>query len=366
MFKRLVIVVLALGLAFGGIFGWKAYMGAKMGAMASMPPPPAVVASAEVGTETWAPRLTAVGSLVAIQGVYVTNEVVGQVQDIRFTDGQPVKKGELLVRLDADVDRADLKGLEADARLAELQYERTARLFKQDQAVPKADYDEAGARLERARAQVAARKAQIAEKEIRAPFDGILGIRQVNVGQYLPAGSQIVLLQALDAVYADFSLPERDLARLASGLPIGVRVQPYGDTVFEGTITAINPGVDTATRNVRVRATLQNPDGRLRPGMFADIVIRLPDRRQVLTLPQTAVLYQPYGDAVFVLNQQGDNLIAERRPVTTGEVRGGRVEVLSGLEAGQQVVAAGHVKLRSGQPVRIDNSVVLDPAISGP
>jgi membrane fusion protein (multidrug efflux system) len=366
VFKRLVIVVVGLVVVFGGIFGWKAYIGAKMGAMASTPPPPAVIAAAEVATETWVPYLTAVGSLVATQGVYVTNEVVGQVESIRFTSGGRVKKGDLLVTLDADVDRADLAGLEAERRLAEVQFERTSRLFKQDQAVPRSDLDAARARLENARAQVAARQALVAKKQIRAPFSGVLGIRQVNVGQYLPAGSEIVLLQALDQVYADFSLPERDLGRVATGLPVAVRVQPYGDEAFAGEITALDPGVDAATRNVRVRATLDNPDGRLRPGMFADVVVRLPEQRQVLTVPETAVLYQPYGDTVFVIREKDGGLVAERVPITTGEVRDGQVEVATGLEAGQRVVSAGHVKLRNGQAVQIDNSVTLDPTVTGP
>lgn len=366
MFKRLVIVVLGLAAVFGGIFGWKAYQGARMAAMASQPPPPAVVSSAVVRAETWEPYLEAVGSVVATQGVDVTNEVAGQVEEIRFTSGEAVKKGDLLLRLDDEVDRADLEGLEAELRLAEIQFERTARLFKRDQAVPKADYDEASARLESARANVAARKALIAQKRVRAPFAGLLGIRRVNLGQYLPPGSAIVPLQALDPVHVDFSLPERELARLATGQTVRVRVQPYPDRVFEGRITAFDPAVDTATRNLRVRATLKNPEGRLRPGMFAEVTVRLPEERHVLTVPATAVLYQPYGDAVFVVRQGEDGSVAERLPVTTGDVRAGRVEVVSGLEEGQEVVSAGHVKLRNGQPVRIDNAVALDPTVTGP
>lgn len=366
MFKRFVIVVLGLVLVFGGIFGWKAYTGKKMAAMMSGPRPPAVIASAEVEAATWAPYLDAVGSLVASQGVTVNNEVAGQVQAFHFQSGERVKAGDVLVQLDDAVDRADLEGLLAQRRLAEIQFDRTERLFKEDQAVPQADYDEARARLDNARAAVVARRALIEKKRVRAPFAGLLGIRQVNVGQYLAPGSAIVMLQALDPVHVDFSVPEQELPRIATGQSVEVTVRGYPDAAFTGRITAVNPGIDAATRNVRVRATLANPDGRLRPGMFARVRTLLPETRDVLTLPDTAVMYQPYGDSVFAIQDKDGAQVVERRQIVTGETRDGRVEVVKGLEAGQQVVAAGQVKLRNGQPVRVDNTIALAPAVTGP
>jgi len=364
--KRMVITVLGLVLVFGAIFGFKAYMGAKMGAMMSAPPPPAVVASADARADTWSPVLSAVGTLVATQGVAVTNEVAGQVREIRFRSGGRVQAGEVLIALDDEVDRATLDGLIAERRLAEIQFQRAQGLFKQNQAVPQSSVDEAQAKLDSAIAQVAAERAMIAKKAVHAPFSGILGIRQVNVGQYLAPGSAIVQLESLDPIYADFSVPERNFARLGAGQPVEVKVQPYGEEVFTGRIAALNPGVDTATRTVRVRAELKNPDGRLRPGMFAEVRLTLPEPRAVVVIPDMAVTYQPYGDSVFVIAQKDGASIAERRPIETGETRAGDVEVVRGLKAGETIVRAGHVKLRNGQPVTVDNSVALETDIARP
>lgn len=362
----MVIMVLGLVLVFGAVFGWKAYMGAKMGAMMSAPPPPAVVASAEARSETWSPILSAVGTLVATQGVAVTNEVAGQVREIRFRSGERVKADEVVVQLDDEVDRATLDGLVAERRLAEIQFKRARELFKENQAVPEASVDEAKAKLDGATAVVAAQRAMIGKKAVRAPFAGLLGIRQVNVGQYLAPGSPIVQLEALSPIYADFSLPERNFARLGVGQAVQVRVQPYGEEVFKGKIAALNPGVDTATRTVRVRARLDNPDGRLRPGMFAEVRLTLPEPRDVVVIPGMAVTYQPYGDSVFVVARKDGAAIAERRPIETGETRAGDVEVVKGLTAGETIVRAGHVKLRNGQPVKVDNSVALETDIARP
>lgn len=366
MFKRFVLVVVGLVVVFGAIFGWKAYMGKKMGAMMSGPMPPAVIAAAEVTPAEWIPHLDAVGGLVATLGVDVSNEVSGQVKAIRFTSGHPAKEGEVLVQLDDDVDRADLQGLVAQRHLAELQFERTEKLFKEDQAVPRADYDEARAKLDNARAAVVAMQALIGKKQVRAPFAGLLGIRQVDPGQYLPPGSAIVMLQALDPIHADFSLPEQDFAQVAVGQKVEVRVRGEGDRAFPGTVSAINPGLDPGTRNVRVRATLSNPDGLLRPGMFARVRVILPDTRRVLTVPETAVFFRPYGDSVFVIQDKDGALVVENRQIVTGEVRAGRVEVAKGLAAGERVVSAGHNKLRNGQNVKIDDSAALDPTVTGP
>lgn len=365
MIKRLVLVLLGLSIVLGGIFGWKYRQGQATAALASMPPPPATVASADVREETWQPYLFAVGSLVATHGILVTNEVAGKVSEIRFESGQRVNAGDVLLQLEDSVDQADLAGLLAERRLAELQYRRRANLLK-DQSVSRSEYDEAKARLENAEAQLASKRAVIQKKRIKAPFAGWLGIRRVDLGEYLAPGADIVPLESFAQIFVDYSLAERHFAQLAPGQKVEIEVQAYPEQIFEGRISALNPGIDPGTRSVRVRATLDNPDGRLRPGMFAQVRTALPARQQVVTLPQTAITYNPYGDAVFVIQQQDGGLAVQRRQVRTGEVRGGRVEVVAGLQPGERVVRAGQVKLRNGQSVQIDNSVALESGVSGP
>lgn len=359
MIKRFILVILVLAAVFGGIFAYKYQQMQKMEAEMAQPQPPAAVASAVVQREDWTPYLNAVGSLAASQGVAVTTEVPGQVAAIHFRSGQEVAEGDRLLQLDDSVDRADLEGLVADRRLAEVQFQRMARLYERD-SVSKSDYDEARARLDAAQAAVAAKRASIRKKAIRAPFGGHLGIRKVDVGQFLEPGMSIVTLQALDPIYVDYSLPERYFARLHEGQGVELTVQSYPDRRFEGTITAIEPGIDTGTRNARVQATVDNPEGILRPGMFAQVRTVLPRREGVLTLPRTAVTYNTYGDSVFVIEEEDGEQVAQRRQIQTGEVRDGRVEVVSGLEEGETVVRAGHQKLRNGQRVRIDDSVELN------
>ena len=223
-----------------------------------------------------------------------------------------------------------------------------------DKSVSKSDYDEARATLDNAEAAVAAKKALIEKKRIRAPFDGRLGIRRVDLGEYLGPGTAIVPLEKLDPIFADFTLPERELARIRKGQAIEVQVQAYPGERFEGEITAIDPGVSIGNRSFRLQGVLANADQRLRPGMFADVRVLLPETEEVLTVPDTAISYAPYGDSVFVIEQQEGGSKAVRRQVETGSARKGRVAVLSGLSEGEQVVSAGHNKLRSGQAVTID------------
>ena len=364
MIKRLIIVLLALGLVFGGIFYFK-FRHIKMMMSAHGPPPPATVASAKVQPETWQPYLHTVGSLVASHGVDVSNEVDGQVVAIRFRSGQPVKEGEVLVKLDDAVDQAQLKGLIAEQRLAEIAFKRSARLVKQH-SVSKSDYDQAQANLESARANVQSKREQIREKAVRAPFSGVLGIRQVDLGEYLAKGAQIVSLQSLDPIFVDFSLPERELPRLHQDQPVVLQVQAFPGQTFSGRITAIEPRINTGTRNIRVRATLSNPDNKLRPGMFAEVRVVLPKKRDVLTLPRTAITYNPYGDMVFIIDRKDGKLTVHSRQVQTGATRNERVEIVDGLQAGDEVVRAGQVKLRNGEQVQIDNSVKLDKPITTP
>lgn len=365
MIKRFILVAVLLGLVFGAIFGWKFYQTRQAAERAAQPRPPATVSSAQVQEETWQPALHSVGSLVASQGVFVTNEIEGQVREIHFESGQAVAQGDVLVQLNDSVEQADLLGLIAERRLAELRYRRLAKLLK-DKSVSRSDYDEAQANLQAAQSQVAAKRALIRQKRIRTPFSGLLGIRRVDLGQYLAPGAKIVSLQALDPIYVDYSLPERHFARISRDQEVRVRVQAYPGVVFKGRILAISSRIETRTRNIRVRATLENRDRRLRPGMFAEVHTQLPERKAVLTLPRTAVTYTPYGDSVFVIEETDQGLVVQRRQVKTGEVQGGRVEILEDLQTGDRVVSAGQVKLRNGQRVEVDDSVVLQPRVETP
>lgn len=359
MIKRLVLVILLLALLFGGVFGWKYLQLQQSQALKSQPPPPATVSSAEVTVAHWQPTLSAVGSVVAINGTDVTTEVAGKVEEIRFKSGERVGKGDILVQLDATVDRADLDGLKADMRLAELQLERNARLLPR-RAISQSAYDETKAQYESAKAKVASQEALINKKTIRAPFYGLLGIREVNLGQYLSPGTKIVQIQQLNPIFVDYTLPERHLNQLQEGQTVQVTVSAYPNETFVGRITAVDAAVNPTTRSIQTRATLQNPDGRLRPGMFAEVTTEQGAPRQVLTIPRTAVSYNPYGDFVFRIKQgKNGQKAVHRTQITTGATQQGRVEILKGLEAGQQVIQAGQQKLRNGQPIRIDNSVVL-------
>lgn len=365
MILRLVLMLIVTGSVLGGIGAWKYQQMQAAAERMAQPPPPAVVAAAQVTRESWQPTLDAVGSLVAVNDAFVTNEIAGKVAAVLFESGDRVEDGQVLVRLDDSTDRAELAGLEAELRLAELQFERSERLLA-DRTLSRSDYDEARARLESAQANVAAKRALIDKKRIPAPFAGQLGIRLVNIGEYLAPGAHIVPLQSLDPIFVDYSLPERHLAAVSVGQAVEVAVQAYPGEHFRGRISAINPGVDPGTRSMRLRGTLDNPGGRLRPGMFAETRTLLPLRDDVLTLPQNAITFAPYGDSVFVVRERDAKLIVERRQVRTGAVRDGRVEIVGGLEPGDRVVSAGQNKLRNGQQVRIDESVAPKARIDKP
>ena len=353
MFVRILFVVILLAAIFGGIFGWKHHIAERAAAQAGGPPP-AVIAAAQARSETWQSYLQVVGSLAAVAGIEVTSEVSGQIGAIHFRSGEAVERGALLVVLDDETDQAQLKGLLAERSLAQLKFDRAAKLVR-EKSVSKSDYDEARASLDNADAQVAAQQALIDKKRIRAPFAGRLGIRRVDVGEYLTPGAAIVPLEQLDPIYVDFTLPERELSRIETGQAIELRVQAYPDEAFAGTIEAIDPGVQIGSRSFRVRARLENDEQRLRPGMFADVRVILPQEDPVVTVPDTAISYAPYGDSVFIIVDKDGALTVERRQIETGRTRDGRVAVLSGLKQGDRIVSAGHNKLRNGQTVAIDS-----------
>lgn len=349
----------------GGIFYWKAQQDQMMAEMQSRPQPPAPVAATEVAQVSWQPALKATGSLVAVNDVFVTNEFAGIVDAIEFESGDIVNKGQLLVRLNDDVDQAQLAGLQSELRLAEVQFKRAEGLLSQ-RSVSQSDYDEAKARLDNARANLETAQVTMDKKRIRAPFSGQLGIRRINLGEYLAPGARIVSLQSLDPVYVDYTVPERFLNDLHVGQDISIRIQAYPGKQFIGTIQAISPGIDVGTRSVVLRALLENNDQRLRPGMFAEVNTLLPTRDDILTLPQQAISYAPYGDSVFVILEKDGNQIVQRKQVTTGEVRDGYVEIVDGLSVGDMVVTSGQTKLRNDQKITIDNSIELDYSVDQP
>ncbi|MEA3641420.1 MAG: efflux RND transporter periplasmic adaptor subunit [Lamprobacter sp.] len=368
MILRSLLVLLLLALLGGGLALLKYQQIQKEMAQFSQPQPASTVTATEVSSSSWQPRLQAVGNVQAVQGVMVNNEVAGQVKRILFESGDQVTEGQALVQLDTEVDEADLAGLRAALNLAQLQLERNRQLLR-DRAVSQGDVDALIAEVAKAQAQVQAKEALIRKKTILAPFDGQLGIRRVNLGQFLDAGSAIVELEALDPVYVDFSLPARQLSEIAVDQPTEVEVMAYPKRIFEGRIQAISPAVNRETRNIQLRAQLPNPDRLLLPGMFAKIEILLPTREGVLTLPRQAITFNTYGDSVFVIQPsdggqgseqdsgqdsgQASGLVVQRRQVKTGAVRDQEVEILEGLEEGEQVVLAGQVKLRNGASVQI-------------
>lgn len=357
---RLILVLIVLGALGGGIAYWKYQQIQDMKARMSQPQPPATVSAAGVEQTQWRPRLSSVGSVIAVNGIAVSTEIAGTVSEVAFKSGQTVKAGDLLVQLEDSVDRAALDGLVADRKLAQVQFERSSNLLPR-RAVSQSQFDEDRARYESAQARVAEQRARIEKKRITAPFDGVLGLRNVDPGQYLSPGSRIVELQMLDPVHVEFTLPERRFDQVRSGQPVEVRTEAYKETVFKGEVTAIETSVDAPTRSFTIRATLKNPAQRLRPGMFAEVSVLEPETQTVLTVPRTAISFNTYGDFAYRIDESGDGeLTVKRLPVQTGSSREGRVEILQGLEPGDRVVSAGLVKLRDGQAVQIDNSTQLD------
>lgn len=352
------LVLLLLAVLFGAIFGSK-YLRMQQDMANRGGPPPAVVSTRTVLLESWQPALKAVGSIAVVRGVIVSAEVPGVIRKIHFDTGDRVQADELLVELDAEVDLAELAALRADRRLAEITRDRFESISKQNLG-SRSDLDQAQASLDRADAEIRAKEAMIRKKAVRAPFGGEVGVRRVNPGQYLETGDAISELAELDPVYAEFPLPERFLGDLELGQTVIVRVQSYPGRGFEGKIHAISPNVLVASRTVLVRALLANPDRELRPGMFAEVETLLPLRDNILTLPERAVTYNTYGDAVFIVEGAEGGHTVRLVQIETGEVSKGRVEILRGLEAGAEVVSDGHNKLRNGQSVIIDNSVDPD------
>lgn len=362
MITRVFITIAGLLILVGAIGAVK---GLQIGRMVAhgkaFAPPPQTVTVAPVNASRWEFTLNAVGSLEAVQGVMVTAEMPGKIVHLELQSGAQVVAGQLLVQQDISVETAQLRSAESDAALALKNLERARKLVAQ-QVIPRATFDERKSRHERAAAQVALIRATIAKKTIRAPFSGRLGIRQANLGEVLESGQPIVSLQALDPIYVNFQLPQQEVGKLAPGLKVRVGIEALEDVVVEGKVTALNPEVDSRSRNITIQATLANPHERLRPGMFATVALILPAQQEVLTIPATAVSYAPYSDSVFVVESDGqaaesDNKVLRQQFVQLGQQRGDFVVVAQGLEAGQTVVSTGVFKLRNGQSVAIDNQL---------
>ena len=324
--------------------------------------PPEKVNAAEVREEDWRPRLTAVGSVMAVRGALLPAETEGIVRRIAFEPGADVKAGAELVQLNAEVEQAQLR--EADAAASEARaYLARVKEAAASGSVAASELDAADARLKSADARVENIQATIAKKTIRAPFAGKLGIRQISVGQFLQMGSPVVSLQALDPVFVEFSLPQQRIGDVAEGLTVAVSADGYPGHTFEGRVTAVNPDVDPQTRNVRVQATLPNHDGRLRPGMFVSVELMMARSERLLFIPATAVLNAPFGDSVYVLEEKPGaagappSLVVQQRFVRLGTRQGDFVAALEGLKAGERVVSTGVFKLRPGMPVEIDNTL---------
>ena len=363
MTKRMVIMLIAVAIVFGGIFGFQAFKASMIKKfMTAMGSPPQTVSATKAAYGEWQPKLEAIGTLRAVKGADLSLDVPGVVASISFNSGDDVEQGAPLLKLRVEDDLAKLESLQAMAELSEIVNQRDQKQFKM-QAVSQATLDTDAANLKNAKAQVVQQQAIIDKKFLRAPFAGHLGIRAVDLGQYLAAGTVIVTLQALDPIFVDFFLPQQAVDQVRLGQSVTVKIDAFKDQTFAGEISAINPKVDAGSRNVQIRATLKNPEHKLLPGMYATVDIATGSPQSYLTLPQTAITYNPYGDTVYVVDSKAADatgkpqLIARQTFVTTGPTRGDQVAVLKGIEEGDLIVTAGQIKLHNGSTILIDNSI---------
>jgi membrane fusion protein (multidrug efflux system) len=356
-------MLVAVAIVMGGYFAYQQFK-AKMihQFLATLSNPPQSVSTVVAADQQWQPQLQAVGSLRAVSGATLSLELAGVVEKIDFESGQDVQAGQQLLQLRAEDDIAKLAALQASAALAQANYDRDLRQFRA-QAVSQATIDSDNYNLRNARAQVDEQQAIVNKKTLRAPFAGHLGIRQVDLGQYLNSGTAVVTLQALDPLYVDFTLPQQTLSQIAVGQGVTAALDAFPGQTFPGRIIAINPLVETDSRNFQIRASLGNPDHRLLPGMFATVSIDTGAPRQEVTLPQTAVTYNSYGSTVYLVKSANasangaKSLVAEQSFVTTGATRGDQVAVLTGVKSGDVVVSAGQIKLHNGAPVVVNDKL---------
>ena len=363
MKRKILVAVSGLIVVIAVLAGVKALqIRALIQAGASAPVPSETISATEVKEETWEALLPAIGSVTAVQGVELRAELAGTVREIAFTSGGTASKGQVLLRLDTSTEEAQLRAAKAQAELARLNLVR-ARDLKAQGVIAQADYDTSVAAANRTVGEVDAIEAVINKKIVRAPFSGRLGIRSVNLGQYVRDGDAIVSLHSLDPVYVDFNVTEQQLAQVQRAMEVRVTTDATPGRVFAGKVTALNPEVDASTRNIKIQATVANPGGELRPGMFARVTLVLPETQPILVIPSTAVLHAPYGDSVFVVADVKDEKSGktvkqvQMTTVRLGETRGDFVAVTTGLKVGQTIASSGVFKLRNGAAVAIDNSL---------
>ena len=346
----------------------KAFQFRKM-ASSPMTMPPTTVTSAPVKEEDWPPVLSSVGSISAVQGAVVSTELGGTVSEIRFQNGGEAKKGDILIRLDCSAEEAQLHTAEADLELARADLQRSRDLAARH-VISKAEQDATESKFNRLKAVVDQMSSMITKKEVHAPFDGQLGIRQVNVGQNINAGQQVVPLTGLDSLYVDFALPQQELSKLSNGLEVRLHTDAVPGQEFKGKLTAINSMVDAVTRNITVQATVQNPDHVLRPGMFGKVEVELPEKHKTLVVPGSAISYAPFGNSVFVIEKKKDEKTGKEMEairqqfVRVGEARGDLVAITDGLKPNELVVSTGVFKLRNGMPVVINNDLAPKPQVN--
>jgi membrane fusion protein, multidrug efflux system len=375
MVKRLLIAFVILAVFLGGLAYFQFVFKPQMikGFLAAQVPPPATITAEAAQSSEWVERLPAIGTLIASQGVDVASQVAGIVTALGFESGQDVPEGKQLVQLDISVEMADLASAEATQREADVAFKRQTDLLGKS-VTSEANVDTALAKRDTAVAAVNRIRALIAQKSILAPFAGRLGIRKVELGQYVSPGLALVTLQALDPIWVDFPMPEQNIGKLKTGQVIELTVDAFPGKVFKGEVTSLDARVSQETRTLLVRGTLPNPDRTLLPGMFANVAVLAGEPAQVVTVPRTAITYSLYGDSVYVVKPEAPTdgkpapaagsenvFVVERRFVTTGQVRDDLVAVTSGLKAGEMVVTTGQLKLNNGGRVKIDNSQALKP-----
>lgn len=362
--RPMVIMLVSVTVLFVLVFGYQIIKHLFIQyAMQKNTAPVVTVSAMRVHYSWWQPKILTYGSMRSVNGVYVTTELAGLVRAVYLKPGSDVKEGDSLVQLNADSDKALLHSLEAQEKLAEIIYHRDKAQFAA-KAISKAALDTDEQNLKNLMAQVAQQEANVAKKTLKAPFSGRLGVSTVNVGQYLNPGDQVVTLQALDPLYADFFIPQQRLAELHIGAIVNVKTDTYPDKVFTGKVTTINPIVDVNTRNVQIEATIANPQSEIYPGMFVSAEVYTNPMKKYLTLPQTAISFNPYGEIAYIVQQKGKDkngkpqLSVLQTFVTTGEKRGDQIAILDGLKEGEMVVTSGQLKLKNGSIVVINNSVV--------
>jgi len=360
--KRMAIMLAASVLVFGGVFGFVAFRNAMIAKFfANMPTPVIAVTVEPARAEQWTSSLSTVGTLSAVNGVDIAAAAAGLVKEIQFESGQAVKKGQMLLKLDSDVEMGDLRSAQADAELARLTARRSETLVKSG-AVSQSAVDKSDAELKAREAKVAGIRAQIEKKAVFAPFDGVLGVRKIDLGQYLQPGQAVVNLQNLSVILADFTVSQRDLSVVVPGQTLMLTTDSWPDRVFEGAVSAIEPQVDAKTGMIGVQGRFANTEGLLRPGMFAKVAVMRSASTEVVTIPESAIAYSLHGDSVFIVH--GDTV--ERAVVQLGDRRQGRVAVAKGVRPGDQVVTSGQLKLSNGAKVELAGEDPLKAAAAKP